>query len=66
MQYLYRDIKFDKDAPKLAGYTSKLRKLKCEIVGAADKDEVFIKVKKSKYFPCAMTIRVLRTEVIDD
>ena len=66
MRYLYHDIKFDKNVPKLAGYTSKLRKLKCEIVGAADKDEVFIRVKKSKHFPRAMTIRVLRTEVVDN
>ena len=65
MKYLYHDIKFDKNTPKLAGYTSTLRKLTCEIVGAAGKDEVFIKVRKSKYFPRAMTIRVLRTEVID-
>lgn len=63
MFYLYKDIVFDKNAPKLAGYTSSMKKIRCEIV-SREGDEVLVKVKKTKWRPAGI-FRVMGYEVVE-
>ena len=41
-------------------------RLRCKVVGTYDKDEIFIRLGKSKHFPFqgGITIRVLKNDVI--
>ncbi len=59
---MHKAIVFDKNAPKLAGYTSSIKYIRCEIV-RFEGDEVLIKVKKTKWFPAGV-IRAMKHDLI--
>ena len=63
LYFMHKAIVFDKNASKLAGYTSSLKYIRCEIV-RREGDEVFIKVKKTKWFPAGI-IRVMKHDLIE-
>lgn len=63
LYYLHKAIVFDKLAPKRRGYTSTVKHIKCELV-RREGDEVFIKVKKTKWFPAGI-IRVMKHDLIE-
>lgn len=66
MVYLFRDI--DTSKKTRWGREVKIRtvRLVCKVLSEYNKDEVFIHLGKSKYFPFkgGATIRVLKTSVI--
>ena len=68
MIYLHRDIDVSEKTKWGREVKIKTVRLVCEALSKYDKEDIFIKVGKSKYFPAkgGTTIRVLKTSVINE
>ena len=67
MIYLHRDIDISKKAKWGRKVVIKVVHLACKVLSEHNKEDIFIEVGKSKYFPTkgGTTIRVLKTSVIN-
>lgn len=64
MIYSFKDYSLVKAKWGWSVHTKTVR-LACKVVGSHGKDEVFIKLNKSAYFPKGMIIRVLKAVVTE-
>ena len=64
MIYSFKDYSLVKAKWGRSVHTKTVR-LTCEVVGSHGKDEVFIKLNKSAYFPKGVIIRVLKIAVTE-
>ena len=63
LYFLHKEIVFDRNAPKIAGYISSVKHIRCELI-RCEGDEVIIKVKKTKWMPAGL-IRVMKHDLIE-